>query len=63
MSEPAPSAPVVECCPTCKRPLDLRVPRKICADCGRQIQRGHKYHFGTDGRVRHRVCARPNDYK
>lgn len=37
-------------------------PRRVCADCAGPIDRYHKWHFGADGRVRHRVCSNPNYY-
>lgn len=37
-------------------------PRRICADCAQPIDRHHKWHFGADGRVRHRVCGNPRYY-
>lgn len=49
-------------CPTCGRPFDQHVPRRLCAACGKQITRRHKWHVGDDGRIRHRVCGRPQDY-
>ena len=55
--------PVRECCPTCKRPLNLALPKRFCAACGVQITRHHKWQIGEDGRIRHRVCERPESYR
>ena len=52
-----------ECCPTCGRNLNLAIPRRICAKCGKQISRYHKWQFGKDGRVRHRNCESPDSYR
>lgn len=36
--------------------------KRICADCGQQIGKRHKWHIGADSRIRHRVCADPTSY-
>ncbi len=52
-----------DACPTCGRPFpSLWKPARICADCGRPIRKGHKFRFGADSKVRHRVCADPIAY-
>ncbi len=52
-----------DCCPTCGRPFpSLWKPQRICADCGRPILKGHKFTFGPDSKVRHRVCSDPDAY-
>ncbi len=50
-------------CPTCKRPLNLALPKRFCSACGQQITRHHKWQIGDDGRIRHRVCERPDSYR
>lgn len=52
-------------CPTCGQripPEPKPVPKKRCAKCGEPIKRRHKYYFGEDGRVQHRVCGAPDCY-
>lgn len=53
----------IACCPTCKRPLNLALPKRFCAACGQQITRYHKWQIGDDCRIRHRVCERPDSYQ
>jgi len=48
-------------CPTCGHRMD-HVPKKVCAECGKPIQRNHKYVFCSDGRIRHRSCEDPEAY-
>lgn len=63
MSDAAKQPAKIERCPTCHRPLNLAMAKRFCADCGHQITRYHKWHIGDDGRIRHRVCERPDSYK
>lgn len=55
--------PEIERCPTCNRPFNMALPRRLCAACKKQITRYHKWQIGEDGRIRHRVCARPQEYR
>lgn len=51
-------------CPTCRRPWDPnKHAGRVCAGCGLQILRRHKFTFEDDGRVRHRFCDRPESYR
>ena len=50
------------CCPTCRRPYNMALPRRFCSLCGKQITRHHKWCIGADGRIRHRNCADPTVY-
>jgi predicted amidophosphoribosyltransferase len=59
-----PLATEAQRCPTCHRPWDAsKHAGRVCAGCGRQILRGHKFSFGEDGKVRHRHCDRPDSYR
>lgn len=49
-------------CPTCGQRI-VKAARRVCADCGKPIGGHHKWFFGDDGRARHRVCERPEEYK
>jgi hypothetical protein len=49
-------------CPTCGKPWNACVPRRICSLCGEQITRSHKWMIGDDGRIRHRNCKDPKSY-
>lgn len=63
-AEGRPLATADQRCPTCHRPWDPgKHAGRVCADCGRQILRGHKFEFLEDGKVHHRVCARPDAYQ
>lgn len=33
--------------------------KRMCADCGQQIGKRHKWHIGRDSKIRHRDCAHP----
>lgn len=48
-------------CPTCGQSI-VKAAKRRCADCGKPIGTRHKYFFGEDGRVRHRVCENPTSY-
>lgn len=56
-------------CPTCKQsiPDSLVIPPvRVCADCGKQILRGHKFIFFNDNgltSIKHRHCDDPYVYK
>lgn len=40
----------------------LPKPRRTCAACGHIMGRYHKWKIGPDGRIRHRICERPESY-
>lgn len=48
-------------CPACGQRI-VQPAKRMCADCGKSIARHDKYFFGTDGRIRHRVCEEPTHY-
>lgn len=52
----------LDCCPACNRAFNLAAPKRFCSQCGKQITRYHKWQIGEDGRIRHRVCERPDSY-
>lgn len=35
--------------------------KRICADCMKPIKRHDRYQTGSDGRLRHKNCERPED--
>lgn len=53
-------------CPTCKQPIPVTGPKRICADCQRPIERHDKFHFRTvagKSTVVHRHCDNPESYE
>ncbi len=51
----------VKICPTCGQKIKSTTLARICGECGKPIQRHHKFYF--DGSViKHRVCDDPESY-
>lgn len=63
MSSESEPKPKPDCCPTCGRAWNLTQPKRFCAACGKQVTRYHKWQISEDGRIRHRICERPDSYK
>lgn len=49
-----------ECCPACGRAYGV-VPKRICALCGKQITKHHKWQI-VDSKIQHRICSKPDAY-
>lgn len=47
----------VKRCPMCHQPI-TKGPSKVCLDCGKPIERRHKFYFTPRG-LRHRDCSDP----
>lgn len=53
-------------CPKCKHQFESgykKQGRRRCAKCKKSIAHHHKWFFREDGRIEHRHCNRPNEYK
>lgn len=37
--------------------------RRVCAACGHQIKKGHKWQFNHEMKCQHRNCNNPDSYK
>jgi hypothetical protein len=58
--EKAITEPMVEACPTCRRPFRW-TPTRICFDCKKPILKMHKW-TTANGTIRHRDCSDPESY-
>lgn len=49
-------------CPTCGKPIDNPIAKRICCLCKSSILKHHKYFINGDGRLQHRHCDNPESY-
>jgi hypothetical protein len=49
-------------CPYCQQSLHVGIQqagKRVCSLCGLSVRKRHKWHIGSDGRIRHRDCKNP----